>query len=146
MNTRYKPNTDNTAATVIDGEAIIVNLTTGVYYSMDKVGAEVWEMMEQGWSLEQISAAVAARHEVTADKALADIEALAAKLVAEDLVELSAEPRPVVAEPVAGDRRTSYTVPSLEVYRDMGDLLALDPPMPGLRDIPLQRPAESSGL
>jgi hypothetical protein len=142
---RYNPRTDNTAATVIDGEAIIVNLTTGVYYSMDKVGAEVWQMMEQGLSLEQISAAVAARYDVTADRAVADIEALTAKLVAEDLVEQSTATQPVVANPVAGDPRASYAVPSLEVYRDMSDLLALDPPMPGLRDIPLQRAAERNG-
>lgn len=146
MSMRYKPRTDDTAATVIDGEAIIVNLTTGVYYSMAKVGAEVWEMMEKGWSLEQISDAVAERYEVTVDRALADIEALATKLLAENLVEKSADLRPIVVDPVAGGHdRAPYIVPSLEVYRDMGDLLALDPPMPGLRDIPLQRPAERSG-
>ena len=141
----YRPKTQNTAATVIDGEAIIVNLTNGVYYSMDKVGAEVWEMMGQGRSVEQMSAAVAARYETTPENARADIEFLAAKLIAEDIVEPSVEPLPVVADPVIVDQRSPYTVPSLEIYRDMGDLLALDPPMPGLRDIPLRQPAESSG-
>ena len=142
---RYKPKTDNTAATVIDGEAIIVNLTTGVYYSMDKVGAEVWEMMEQGLSLHEISAAIAARHEIEQDKALADIEALAGKLVAEDLIEMSAAPGADAVPPLVGADRLPYAIPSLEIYRDMGDLLALDPPMPGLRDIPFHGTSERSG-
>ena len=36
---RFRVNTEEVAAKVIDGEAIIINLTTGVYYSMDGVGA-----------------------------------------------------------------------------------------------------------
>ena len=145
MTTRYKPKADNIAATVIDGEAIIVNLTTGVYYSMDKVGADVWGMIEQEWSLDEISAAIAARHDVTADRALADVEALAAKLIAEDLMELAADSLPRRDQPAIAEQRTPYEAPSLQAYRDMGDLLALDPPMPGLRDIPLQKSADLSG-
>ena len=145
MTTRYKPKLDNIAATVIDGEAIIVNLTTGVYYSTDKVGADVWGMIEQEWSLDEISAAIAARYDVAADKVLADVEALAAKLVAEDLTEPAADVMSHPDLPAIGEQRAPYDVPSLQVYRDMGDLLALDPPMPGLRDIPLQKSADLSG-
>jgi hypothetical protein len=135
---RYKLKTDNTAATMIDGEAIIVNLTTGVYYSMDKVGAEVWEMIGQGLSTLQIAAAVAARYEIEQDKALVDIERLTEKLGAEDLIVMSDEPDADASHPALAANRLPYAIPRLEIYRDMGDLLALDPPMPGLRDIPLQ--------
>ncbi len=135
---RYKLKTDNTAATVIDGEAIIVNLTTGVYYSMDKVGAEVWEMIGQGLSTLQIAAAVAARYEIAQDKALVDIERLTEKLSAEELIVVSDEPDADASHPELAANRLPYAIPRLEIYRDMGDLLALDPPMPGLRDIPLQ--------
>jgi hypothetical protein len=135
---RYKLKTDNTAATVIDGEAIIVNLTTGVYYSMDKVGAEVWEMIGQGLSTLQIAAAVATRYEIEQDKALVDIEKLTETLGAEDLIVMSDEPDADVSHPGLAANRLPYAIPGLEIYRDMEDLLALDPPMPGLRDIPLQ--------
>ena len=141
---RYKLKTDNTAATVIDGEAIIVNLTTGVYYSMDKVGAEVWEMIGQGLSTLKIAAAVAARYEIEQDKALVDIERLTEKLGAEDLIVMSDEPDAGVSDPELAANRLPYAIPRLEIYRDMGDLLALDPPMPGLRDIPLQVTTERS--
>ncbi len=142
MTMRYKLKTDNTAATVIDGEAIIVNLTTGVYYSMDKVGAAVWEMMEQGMSVPQISAAIAARYEVDANTALADIEALTEKLDAEDLIVITDEPDADFSQPGPAANRMPYATPNLDIYRDMGDLLALDPPMPGLRDIPLHATTE----
>ncbi len=135
---RYKSKSDNTAATVIDGEAIIVNLTTGVYYSMDMVGAVVWNMLESGVSIDQISAEISARYEVEPAIARSDIDTLVQKLVAEDLVTETSEAGAAADVPPAGEDRQAYTTPSLEIYRDMGDLLALDPPMPGLRDIPLR--------
>ena len=35
----FRPREEEIASKVIDGEAIIINLANGVYYSMDKVGA-----------------------------------------------------------------------------------------------------------
>ena len=138
MTMRFVPKTENTAATVIDGEAIIVNLTTGVYYSMDGIGAEVWMMLEDGLTSDQIASAIAARYEVTATVAGLDLDALIARLQSEDLVtadDTVEKPSPEI-QPV--EHRLVYVAPTLSIYRDMGDLLALDPPMPGLRDIPLQ--------
>lgn len=137
MTMRYRLKADNIAATVIDGEAIIVNLTTGVYYSMDTVGGEIWQMIEQGLSVPRISALVMARYQVDEDRARTDVEALVGKLSAEDLIAPSDEAALAGSEPVMAVR-LPYVTPTLKIYRDMGDLLALDPPMPGLRDIPLQ--------
>ena len=40
-----------------------------------------------------------------------------------------------------------YETPSLNIYRDMGDLLALDPPMQGMAETPWQKPAgEETGM
>ena len=39
--TRLRPNDAEVTATVIDDEAIMINLTSGVYYSTDGVGARV---------------------------------------------------------------------------------------------------------
>ena len=89
-------------------------------------------------SVPQMSAAIAARYEIDQDKARADIQALAERLDAEDLIMMSDEPDADLSQPGPGGQRRSYEPPRLEIYRDMGDLLALDPPMPGLRDIPLQ--------
>ena len=40
--------------------------------------------------------------------------------------------------------KAPYEIPKLNIYRDMGDLLALDPPVPGLGDTPWKDPDESS--
>jgi hypothetical protein len=143
--TRLAPNLKQLAAKVMDGEAIIINLTNGIYYSMDEVGGLVWELIVDGCSLEQIGAAISRGYDVSAGQALADLEPLAAKLLDEDLVSVvdsadAAQPSPR-PEPAV---RLPYEAPTLHKYRDMADLLALDPPMPGQADIPWQPSAGQS--
>jgi len=133
-------------STVIDGEAVVVNLTTGVYYSMDGTGGAVWQMIEEGRSLEEMARALAARYETTPEQALSDLSALLPRLMEETLVVATDGP-PTSAAPApqaAPEARAPYAAPNLNIYRDMEDLLALDPPMPGLRDIPSQEPDDAS--
>jgi hypothetical protein len=131
---RLKPNAADVAAKVIEGEAILINLATGTYYSMDKAGALVWELIEAGLTLEQIAGAVTERYEAPADEACADVERLARELLAENLVAISTgDDRPsapaVTRRP---ETKLPYEPPQLTTYTDMSDLLALDPPMPHL--------------
>ena len=137
------PDTSRGAAEVIDGEAIIINLTTGVYYSMQAAGAELWSMIERGESVEAMLAGITSRYDVDAGTALADLNAVLEKLLAEGLVRKSenGHREAVVA---AGSSKLAYTPPSLQIYRDMEDLLALDPPAPGMNQIAWQDKASKS--
>jgi Coenzyme PQQ synthesis protein D (PqqD) len=133
---RLAPNREEVAGEVIDGEAIIISLTTGIYFSMDRVGGLIWSLIEARSSLQDIVATIVARHEVTSDEAQADVQRVISDLLEHRLVVVSNEaPGPTDREPTP-EQRLPYDAPRLNVYRDMGDLLALDPPAPGLKDIP----------
>jgi hypothetical protein len=54
-----KPNTEEVAAKMIDGEAILINVKNGLYYSTDQVGGFVWSLIENQQDMEAIVAAVA---------------------------------------------------------------------------------------
>jgi hypothetical protein len=142
---RLRPNEGEVAAKVFDGEAILINLSTGAYYSMAGVGGLVWELIEQDHSLDQIAGAVAARYEVSPDVARGDVERLAGELVREKLAIAVTTAASGARGPVApGGAKLPYAAPTLNIYRDMGDLLALDPPMPALDEIPWKEPPEGS--
>jgi hypothetical protein len=141
QHSRFRPKSEEVAAKVMDGEAIIINLTNGIYYSTDGIGGLVWEMIEGGHNLEEIGSAVLARYEVSSKQAHADVERLISELIQEDLVVLSDGKTP--RDEIQLERpsnRLSYESPELNIYRDMGDLLALDPPVPGLGDTPWKEP------
>jgi hypothetical protein len=140
---QLSPNVPAVAAKVMDGEAIIFNLSNGLYYSTEQVGGLIWSLIEEGRNLDQIASAVARAYDVEPGRARADAERLVAELLAEDLVRLS---EGAASEPDDGQRsvdgRLTYEPPVLHKFSDMADLLALDPPMPGMQDIPWQRSTE----
>ena len=132
------------AAKLIDDEAIIINLANGVYYSMDNAAGLVWQMLERGHSLKEVITSVIARYDIPAEQARADVTRLVEELVQENVVVVSSRVAPPEAKNGAGQEpRLPYERPKLNIYRDMGDLLALDPPTPEL-DTPWEEPDESS--
>lgn len=133
---RYRVNTEEVAAKVIDGEAIIINLTTGVYYSMDGVGGRVWSLLEAHNDADAIVDAICSEYEVTAEQSRQNVLGLTAQLVEEGLLLPSQEDPTESIPPASGAPLLEYVAPELSIYRDMDDLLALDPPVPGLEPIP----------
>ena len=132
------------AAKVIDDEAIIINLANGVYYSMDNAAGLVWQMLERGHSLKEVITSVIARYDIPAEQARADVTRLVEELVQENVVVVSSRVEPPEAKNgTEQEPRLPYERPKLNIYRDMGDLLALDPPTPEL-DTPWEEPDESS--
>ena len=132
-----RPDQEHVVAKVIDGEAIIMNLTSGVYYSMDGVGGFIWERLEKGSSAREIAKAIVSHFEVEEDRAAEDLAALLEELREEGVIIPSeAEEASEIAWPDPPSERFAYIQPELNIYRDMGDLLALDPPAPGMQDIP----------
>ena len=141
----FRPRDEEIASKVIDGEAIIINLANGVYYSMDKAGAFIWERLQAGYTLVDVIGAVTDAYDVSPEQAESNVVELVEELLQETLVVTSengaSRAAEVIAEP---EDKLPYELPKLNIYRDMGDLLALDPPVPGLGDTPWKEPEESS--
>lgn len=136
LQTRLHPNEKEVAAKIMDGEAIMINLSTGVYHSMGKIGAVIWELIEKKYSLEEIIRTITAQYDISSAQAQADVENLVAELIHENLVSVSNEGTSTEMVQSSAVSRAAYESPKLNTYRDMGDMLALDPPMPTLDDIP----------
>lgn len=128
-------NLDRAAGDVIDGEAIIINLATGAYYSMRGIGGDVWAMIAERRSVGSMVDQITATYEVSPEVAHRDLDAVLGQLMSEGLIQLAADGGRAGAVP-AGETKKPYAQPLLEVYRDMEDLLALDPPAPGMNQIP----------
>jgi Coenzyme PQQ synthesis protein D (PqqD) len=141
----FRPREEEVASKVIDGEAIIINLANGVYYSMDKVGALVWDRLQAGHTLDDVITAVTGSYDVPREQAESNVRGLVEELLQENLVASTENGTGHAAEvKMEQQEKAPYELPKLNIYRDMGDLLALDPPVPGLGDTPWKEPEESS--
>lgn len=140
---RYQLNDAEVAAKVMDGEAIIINLENGMYYSIDGAGAEIWSLIANGHAIEEVASVISRRFSVEKAEVESDIGRLVEQLLEEGLVQ-PADTETTGAMPASSENGARapvpYTAPELNAYRDMADLLALDPPMPGLRATPWRGP------
>ncbi|MEZ5098542.1 MAG: PqqD family protein [Thermoleophilia bacterium] len=130
----FAPDPAEVVAKVIDGELIVIRLDDGTYYAMGGAGAAAWTLLAAGHDLDAVAATLAGRYGIPLERAREDVATLVRELLAERLL----APAPAPASPGATtftDPAGAYEPPRLEVYRDMGNLLALDPPTPGIDDL-----------
>ena len=133
QNLLYAVHATKIAAEVIDGEAILINVETGTYYNTEGIGGWAWERCVEEKSLEAMVELGLRQFDVTAETIAKDLRAFFLSLQEEDL--LSASEVASATERTDGLRlegRLPYATPKLVIYRDLKDLLALDPPMPRL--------------
>jgi hypothetical protein len=78
-------------------------------------------------------------------QAEANVRELLQELLQENLVIASENGVAAAAQtPPQPGTKLPYELPKLNIYRDMGDLLALDPPVPGLGETPWKEPEDNS--
>lgn len=123
---------DDVIAKVMDGEAVIINLVNGMYYSIDKAGAVIWSLLESGHSISEAAENVAKRYEIASERAASDISQLVGQLLEERLLLPCEDRQAPAAEGGPPSQGEIYEASALQRYSDMGDLLALDPPMPSV--------------
>jgi len=119
---------------VFDSEIVIINLSTGSYYSLDKSGAEIWRLLERPKTKAAIVQEISNRYlgdhthlEQEIDKFLDELQqnSLIAPTETAD-AEDSNHPTES-GETVAGATKLPFEAPIVHKYTDMEELLLLDP-------------------
>jgi hypothetical protein len=130
----YRINSPKVIHETIDGETVLVNLDSGNYYSLDRVGVDVWNLIEsrvdQGGIIEAIARRYAGERE-TMERAIhhfmKELEQ-DALIVKDDEIGLEKGTGLGTDDDApTEDERKPFEVPVLNKYTDMQDLLLLDP-------------------
>ena len=82
---------DRQVSTGADGESVILNFDVGVYYGLDKVGARIWELLQEPTTVAEIADQLAAEYEVEAERCERDVKDLLSELAGAGLVAITAE-------------------------------------------------------
>jgi coenzyme PQQ synthesis protein D (PqqD) len=124
----YRVNSPRVIFEIIDGELIMVHMDRGAYYTADDVGAAVWDLITSGCTVAEMCRWLAARYEGGAQEIEAGVQSFIERLRAEDLISPAeaTDGQAMPAPPVA-IQRGRFHPPDLQSYRDMEDMLALDP-------------------
>lgn len=76
----------------LDGESVLLNLETGVYFSLNETGTAAWELFDGATSLATVGEALCARFHVPAEQVRQDLFELTQTLVEEGLVKICEDP------------------------------------------------------
>ena len=81
-----KGNTD-VQATNMDGETVLLDLSTGRYYTLNRIGSLIWELCTGEQSISDIHTVLCGRFDVAPDRALDDLVTLVNQLIQEGLLQ-----------------------------------------------------------
>ena len=114
---------------MIDGEVILIDFTTGSYYSVTGAAATTWTLLCEGTAIDEIAEALSGGEESLPDGTDSEVVDFAERLVAEGLLRRAGE-SPGSTPPdgaKTGDERLAFTPLEFERFTDMQDLILLDP-------------------
>lgn len=78
----------------LNGEAVILNLETGIYFGLDEVGTRFWQLVEQHERIEPVIQALQDEYDVAEDVLRADLTDLVSSLVDRGLMTTTDATRP----------------------------------------------------
>ena len=70
------------------GETSILNIMSGVYYSLDSIGSRIWSMMQEPRAVAEIQNAIASEYDVEPERCSRDVVVLLEELHAQGLIEV----------------------------------------------------------
>ena len=75
LNTTFTTSPELVSAEV-SGDAVMLNLASGVYYGLNTEGAHIWGLIQEGLNVGSIQQAMLAEYDVLPEKSLADLQEL----------------------------------------------------------------------
>lgn len=139
MTARYRVNSPKVTHQTIDHESVMIDLENGNYYSLNRVGSVIWNLLDEGATVGQIVEAMRATHHGEPDQIAAATLSLIEELLREELIIVEPERAPASGgnaadraeqrreSAVAESGKLEFEMPALQKYTDMQDLLLLDP-------------------
>ena len=118
---RYRLNSPNIVAEIVDDEVITINMVTGVYFNMRGWSAHAWTLLAAGHSPAECEALLAS---AVGDVAVGTVDDFVAALLDDELLIIDPD---AAAGEVAAPPAGAWSGLLLERFTDMTDLILLDP-------------------
>jgi uncharacterized protein YcbX len=131
---RFVVNAPHVIHDTIDGVSVIINLASGRYYSLQNTATDIWGLVGVGSSAQDIVEVMRDRYDGADVDMRQIVQGFLEQLLQEGLVRVhdaNGAPERRVPDAPVGEltaiARAPFAVPLLEMYRDLEDLLLLDP-------------------
>ena len=131
VNVQYSINRDKVIFEKFDYEIVLINLENGNYFSIRQVALIIWELIEKGLDRSSVISTIAKIYNTTFEKIENDLTEFFEELLKESLIGITESTNNVfdtnVKDETIEKQNKPYSKPVLEIYKDMQDLILLDP-------------------
>lgn len=125
---RHCVNSPHVISETLDGETIIVNLSSGHYFNLQGTAVEVWDAVERGADTAEVVADLERRYAASDGEIASAVEKFLAELTAAELIVPDGDgPAPARGDETFAAERAPFAPPTLTVHTDMQDIILLDP-------------------
>jgi hypothetical protein len=127
--TRYRANTPRFVDETVDGEALIMDMVTGSYYTCQDASTIAWHGLTGGLTASDVAAMLSSTYPIETADAERDVERFAAELVQEEMIVVRDGSAESVDAATIGNGTSpgEYQALRFEKYTDLADLILLDP-------------------
>jgi hypothetical protein len=73
----------------VGDETVILDLTSGMYFGLDPVGARIWQLLSEGHQVDAVVTSLLNEYEVSEEQLRQDVETLVSELISRGLVEVT---------------------------------------------------------
>ena len=73
----------------VGDETVILDLTSGMYFGLDPVGARIWQLLSVGHQMDAVVTSLLNEYEVSEEQLRQDVETLVSELISRGLVEVT---------------------------------------------------------
>lgn len=70
----------------VGGEAVILDVKSGMYYGLDKIGTRMWQLLAEGRTLDEVSTCILAEYDVSTERIENDLTAFVNELLDRGLI------------------------------------------------------------
>jgi len=128
-NTYFQINRHKFVHETMEDEVVMVNLDSGIYYSLDSSSIWVWRAILAEYSLTEMVEFGKSKFDVSEEELQMALNTFLDKMKEEGIVVTAISPSKEAKISLSGDDtpKSPFSPPRLELYSDMQDLLLLDP-------------------
>ncbi len=80
---------DTVFAQEVDGEMVLLDMESENYFGLDAVASDIWQLLQEGKTLQECYDALLEMYDVSADQLQSDLESFVNKLVESKLASLT---------------------------------------------------------
>lgn len=80
---------DGTVSTSVEDKTVLLDLDSGIYYSVNRVGGEIWERIQEPTRIRELRTMLIEEYDLSRERTEADLRAFLDSLADEGLVDVT---------------------------------------------------------